>query len=150
MGGQISELRLSGADGIVCGALTGAGEVDQVATRRFLDLADGLPFTFHRGFDSCVDLERSMHVLVELGVDRVLTSAGGSRAIDSMDRLARLAAIGGDTTKVLCGGGVRSTNLAELANIPGIEEFHSAARSSVVEPVSAAEVRAMRQLLVSR
>ena len=85
--------------------------------------------------------------LVALGVDRVLTSAGERRAVDALERLARLAVIGGEDTRVLCGGGVRAENLAELVRVPGLREFHSAARPSVAEPVNRAEVAAMVAVL---
>ena len=88
-----------------------------------------------------------MEQLVTLGVDRVLTSGGQRYAVDAADRLAKLAQIGGETTRVLCAGGVRSNNLPELAAIPGVMEFHSAARASVDQPVSADEVRKMRDIL---
>ena len=88
-----------------------------------------------------------MEQLVALGVTRVLTSGGQRYAVDAVDRLARLAQIGGETTRVLCAGGVRSSNLRELATIPGVMEFHSAARASVDQPVSADEVRKMRGVL---
>ena len=137
----------AGVAGIVCGALLANGEIDQGATRRFLEAAQGVPFTFHKGFDACGDLERGMEVLVNLGVDRVLTSGGERLAVDAIDRLAALARIGGEATRVLCGGGVRSDNLPGLVEIPGVSEFHSAARADVTEPVSTREVRAMREVL---
>jgi copper homeostasis protein len=141
---QIELMRRCGADGIVCGALTSSGGIDLEATRGMVAAAGGLPFTFHKAFDACADLERGMAELVGLGVDRVLTSGGGRRAEDSMPRLARLAELGGNVTRVLCGGGVRSANISELMKIPGVLEFHSAARTSVEEPVDASEVRALR------
>jgi copper homeostasis protein len=147
MCGEIGALREAGADGIVCGALTADSEIDQAATRRFLGAADGLPFTFHKGFDCCEDLEGAMSVLVGLGVDRVLTSAGAKRAVDAIGRLARLAEIGDGGTRVLCGGGVRADGLAELAAIPGVVEFHSAARASVDRPVDRNEVQRMVEVL---
>ncbi|MGI9243813.1 MAG: copper homeostasis protein CutC, partial [Verrucomicrobiales bacterium] len=83
-------------------------------------------------------------VLVELGVGRVLTSGGARRALEAMPELARLAELGGQTTRILCGGGVRSSNVAELMGIPGVREFHSAARPSPMVPVEESEVRALR------
>jgi len=144
MGDEIVSLRQGGADGIVCGALDPEGGIDLSATERMIEAAGGLPFTFHKAFDACADLERGMAQLVELGVRRVLTSGGGRRAVESVPILTRLAELGGEATRVLCAGGVRSASLAELVQIPGVTEFHSAARASVAEPVDAAEVRALR------
>lgn len=147
MCGQIESLGEAGADGIVGGALTGGGAIDLTATSRLMGAADGSPFTFHKAFDTCEDLEYGMGQLVELGVDRVLTSGGERRAVDAVRQLARLAEIGGEKTRILCGGGVRSANLGELVNIPRVTEFHSAARASAALPADAGEVRAMQALL---
>jgi copper homeostasis protein len=144
---EIQVARGGGADGIVCGALCAGGVIDVPATQCFMAAAEGLPFTFHKAFDACEDLEAAMADLVALGVDRVLTSAGERRAVDALERLARLAVIGGEDTRVLCGGGVRAENLAELVRVPGLREFHSAARPSVAEPVDRAEVAAMVTVL---
>ncbi len=133
-----------GRTGSSLGRWTSEGGIDLAATGRMVGAAGGLPFTFHKAFDACADLERGMAELVGLGVRRVLTSGGGRRAVDSMPRLARLAQLGGNVTRVLCAGGVRSASLSELLQIPGVTEFHSAARASVAEPVDAAEVRALR------
>jgi len=142
------EARIAGgADGVVCGALLQDGTIDQEATRRFIGATGGLPFTFHKAFDAAANFEEAMGSLVKLGVDRVLTSAGEKRAIDAIDRLARLAKVGAEQTRILCGGGVRSENLTELAKIPGVTEFHSAARAAVAQPVNSEEVRAMRAVL---
>jgi copper homeostasis protein len=147
---DIEAMREAGAAGIVCGALRGSGEIDLNATHRLIAAAEGLPFTFHKAFDLCPDQERSMERLAGLGVERVLTSGGERYAVDAMERLAKLATIGGGTTAVLCGGGVRATGLRELVKIPGVTEFHSAARASVGEPVDVGEVRAMRAILACR
>ena len=137
----------AGAAGIVSGALLESGEIDVEATRRLLGAARGTPFTFHKAFDLCPDQESAMRQLVGLGIDRVLTSGGQRYAVDAIDRLARLAEIGGGTTRVLCGGGVRAENLARLVEVPAVDEFHSAARPSVDRPVSLGDVRAMRRIL---
>ena len=44
----------------------------------------------------------------------------------------------------------RLAGLRELVKIPGVTEFHSAARASVGEPVDVGEVRAMRAILACR
>lgn len=144
---EIRVAREAGADGIVCGALGAGGVIDVPTTQRFLEAAGGLPITFHKAFDACEDLEAAMADLVDLGVDRVLTSGGERLAVDATERLAWLAAIGGERTQILCGGGVRAENLPGLMRIPNLLEFHSAARAAVAEPVDRAQVTAMAAVL---
>ena len=69
------------ANGVVIGALSANGTIDRDGTRRLLDAARPLPVTFHRAFDLTRDLQEALDVLVELGVDRVLTSGGAPTAL---------------------------------------------------------------------
>jgi copper homeostasis protein len=125
---SISIARELGVAGIVCGALTADGEIDIAAAARMIVAARPLPFTFHRAFDVCADRERALLDLRELGVDRVLSSDGQERAADAPERMRRLAESAGDAPLVQCCGGVRSGNVARLAEIAELREFHSAAR----------------------
>ncbi|MGI9243985.1 MAG: copper homeostasis protein CutC, partial [Verrucomicrobiales bacterium] len=64
---EISALRDCGADGIVSGALRDDDSIDTAAAEQLVEAAGGLPFTFHKAFDACVDRKQGMEVLVELG-----------------------------------------------------------------------------------
>ena len=61
----------SGADGIVCGALTPEGDIDTAAVREMLRCCEGHPFTFHRAFDVCRDPLSALSELKEIGVTRI-------------------------------------------------------------------------------
>jgi copper homeostasis protein len=144
---QIEKMRHLGADGIVCGALAGEGEIDGGATSRFITAAGPLPFTFHRAFDDLHDQSAGLAQLRELGAERILSSAGLREACEDPQRLKQLALQAGQRPGILACGGIRSTNIGALAAMREIREFHSAARSGG-DGVDVAEVRAMKDAII--
>ena len=74
MGADVETAKAERADGVVIGLLTAAGEIDAARTRELVALARPLSVTFHRAFDVAAEPFRALETLIELGVDRVLTS----------------------------------------------------------------------------
>ena len=79
---MLEELKIlsdCGASGIVFGALDGGRNVDAEFVELVAQFAQdyGLGMTFHRAFDACARPEAAMELLVELGVERILTSGFG-------------------------------------------------------------------------
>lgn len=114
-----------GADGVVLGALLPGGEVDVDATSDLVARARPLQVTFHRAFDLCVDLERSLEHVISTGSDRVLTSGGAAEAVQAEGKLARLVEVARGRTSIMAGGGVRHRNVRELILATGVREVHS-------------------------
>ena len=117
-----------GAGGIVVGALLPDGGVDRDALRRWKDAAGDAEFVFHRAIDTLVDPAAIIDELVELGVDRVLTSGGAARSIDGVDVLAALARQAAGRLQIMAGGGVRVEDIPELVGA-GVDAVHLSARS---------------------
>jgi copper homeostasis protein len=113
-----------GADGIVLGLLDEEGRVDAPRLRELIELARPLEVTFHRAFDVSRNLEESAEVLIDLGVDRVLTSGGRSRAIEAADWLRGFIERVGGRLEVLLGGGIDSSNAAVLVERTGARQLH--------------------------
>lgn len=121
---DISLARQLEADGVVIGALSPNGTIDQEGTRRLLEAARPLPVTFHRAFDLTRDLAESLEDLLSLGVDRVLTSGGEATALEGVDTLAKLVRRADGRIGILAGGGVNETNVTELVARSGVREVH--------------------------
>jgi copper homeostasis protein len=121
---DIAEAKRAGADGVVIGVLDGAGEVDREWTGRLLESAKPLRVTFHRAVDRTRDVAKSVELLAELGVDRVLTGAGPGSAIEGVQGLAKLIKSVGSRIAILPGGGVRASNAAEIVRVTGTRELH--------------------------
>ena len=118
-----AELRRSEV-GLVFGALTPAGEVDVAVVRRVREANPDTNLTFHRAFDATVDLGRSLDLLVDLGVDRVLTSGGRATAVAGAEVLGALVRQAAGRIVVMAGGGVRADNVADLVARTGVAEVH--------------------------
>lgn len=118
-------------DGIVAGALTTDGDVDVGAMRCILDAARPMEVTFHRAFDFTRDQDAALDVLMELEVDRVLTSGGAATALQGAENLARLNLRAGSDLTVMAGGAISSANVAEVVRRSGVREVHLRAAERV-------------------
>jgi copper homeostasis protein CutC len=114
-----------GAAGVVFGALNEEGHVDAAAMRVLMGAAHGLPVTFHRAIDETSDVLESIDSLRTLGVSRVLSSGRATVALDGSVVLAAMIERAGKALTVIAGGGVRSTNVAELVRRTGVREVHA-------------------------
>jgi copper homeostasis protein len=125
MEAEIAGLRdRGGVAGVVFGVLTPAGRVDVAATRRLLAAARPLSVTFHRAFDASADLDQALEDLVELGVDRILSSGGAADAYAGRARLGELVRRARGRLVVMAGGGVRPGNVAAILAETGVLEVH--------------------------
>ena len=112
--------------GIVFGALTADGHVDEQALDAIRAAAGEVPITFHKAFDDTADLFDAYDTLAHHGVVRVLTSGGKATAREGADVLAGLRARseGNRMPAVLVGGSVRAHNVAALLERTGAREVH--------------------------
>lgn len=124
----------AGAWGVVVGAVRD-GEVDAdlvTRVRLAVDAAGGADLVFHRAFDTLPDRAAALERLVELGVDRVLTSGGATRAADALDELTRLAARAGHRIQVMAGSGVDAATVGAIV-ATGVVAVHASAKRDVAE-----------------
>lgn len=121
---DIAAARMLGADGLVVGALTTSGTVDENRLRTLVDAAGDLPVTFHRAFDLVRDQERVLETLVRHRVARVLTSGGAATAIDGASAIGDLVRRAAGQIEVMAGGGVREETVQEIVHRSGVREVH--------------------------
>ena len=124
-----------GAQGVVVGALTPDGTVDEEALRRLAGAAHeigvGTAVTFHRAIDQTRSVAESLSVLLELSlVERVLTSAGKASAGHATSELAALAKRADGRLQVMAGGGVTVDAIPALV-AAGVDAIHLSARRRV-------------------
>ena len=113
-----------GVRGIVSGVLNSDHTLDIKNTKRLINAGAGLPFTFHRAFDWISNKEETLGRLDDLGVQRVLTSGGCTRAIDALKTLTTWNKE--YKTTILPGGGINSSNYKAFKTA-GFEEIHLSA-----------------------
>ena len=145
----IERLRAIGVHGIVSGALTDANVIDEAATASLVAAADGLPFTFHRAFDRITDQHAALEQLIELGVRRVLTSAGGATALEGSVRLRELVEQSAGRIAILTGGGVRESNVKQVVSLTGAHEVHTKLTNDADEELTAERVREFCEIIVA-
>ena len=121
---HIRQAKRAGARGIVTGALTAKQEIDQDRTTELISAARALPVTFHRAFDACTDLARALETLIQLGVERVLTSGGAQIAAQGVEQIGRLVQQAQGRIEILPGGGIDASNVARLVEQTGVREVH--------------------------
>ncbi|MBQ9284669.1 MAG: copper homeostasis protein CutC [Bacteroidaceae bacterium] len=121
----------AGATAIVAGALTPAGDIDINATRRLIEAAGPLPFTFHRAFDAVNDQHEALEQLAELGAARVLTSGGAPTALHGKEQLRKLNQQAAGRISILPGGGVNSNNARLILDHTGAREIHGSCATTL-------------------
>lgn len=121
------------AQGVVVGALTDRHEVHPEHTAALVSAADshGLAVTFHRAFDEVPDRTAGLATLIDLGLDRVLTSGGAPTAREGVSALAELVKLADGQIVVLPGGGISPRTAATILRESGARELHFAARATV-------------------
>ena len=125
---DIQAAKEAGMDGVVIGLLLPDGRVDAERTRALVELSRPLSVTFHRAIDLCRDAEEALDTLIELGVDRVLTSGLRPSAAEGAECIARLVRRAEGRVPVMAGGGVSADNLTGLLAETGVSEVHFSAR----------------------
>ncbi len=121
----------AGVEGIVSGILHKEGTVDKERTRELIDLARPLDFTFHRAFDMTRDPCEALDDLIEIGVDRVLTSGQEATVVEGREMIKRLIERAQGRIILFPGGDLDEYNLDEFARYTGAEEYHAAAGSLI-------------------
>jgi copper homeostasis protein len=127
MRSDIETAKAEGADGVVIGLLTAAGEVDMARTRELMALARPLSITFHRAFDMTPEPFRALEMLIELGVDRVLTSGQEASVLDGLPLTVELVQRAGNRIVVMPGGGITARNVGRIVAAAKPREIHFAA-----------------------
>jgi copper homeostasis protein len=117
-----------GADGIVSGILKGDGTVDCDRTIALIEAASPLPFTFHRAFDCCRDLNEALDDIIFCGAKRILTSGGKNSVPEGIEILSALNKKAAARIIIMPGGGINSENIKTIKEKTGCSEFHLSAK----------------------
>lgn len=128
---DIAEARRTGMAGVVIGALTPEGQIDERVTGTLTDAARPMAVTFHRAFDLAAGPLEAMETLQRLGIERVLTSGQANTAAAGIPVIRDLVGWSGGRVTVMAGGGIDETNALRIVRETGVQEIHL--RGSAVE-----------------
>jgi copper homeostasis protein len=121
---DIEAVRDAGAAGVVFGCLTADGDIDRATTRALIQEAAPLSVTFHRAFDLCREPRDALESLIDMGIDRVLTSGQRATAPEGLELIAELVRLAADRIVVMPGVGIDAGNILRVATATRAREFH--------------------------
>jgi copper homeostasis protein len=141
-------------DGIVLGLLGANGHIDVERSAQLVEQARPLLVTYHRAFDECSDLQKSLEDVIKTGAARLLTSGGKQTAPEALELLGDLVRIAGHRLIVMPGSGLHAGNILAAVKKTGAREFHAGLSSVVPDPLNnlggfEREVRKLRAALAS-
>ena len=119
-----------GCQGIISGVLNSDKTIDLKRTKELVELSKPLPFTFHRAFDEVVNPIEALEQLIDIKVERVLTSGQQKTAELGLELLQELNNISNGRITILAGGGISAENANKFKTI-GLKEIHASASSSL-------------------
>lgn len=122
-------------DGIVSGILKADSTIDIERTKVLIDLARPLSFTFHRGFDEVKKPEVALQQLIDLGVERILTSGQKPKAVDGIALLRQLNTLANGQIIIMPGSGINADN-AGVFKESGFTDIHASASRKILQSKS--------------
>lgn len=118
------------ADGIAFGCLDEEGKVDIQKTKEIVSIVKEYQgeAVFHRAFDCVKDPYKTIEQLIELGIDRILTSGLENKAMEGKDLIKDLQEKYGGQIEILAGSGINASNAKEIMRYTGITQVHSSCK----------------------
>lgn len=131
-------LMANGADGIAFGCLDENGNIDIKQTKQMIDIIKEYhgEVVFHRAFDCVSDPFASIETLIDLGVDRVLTSGLKAKAMDGIELIKTLQEKYGNHIEILAGSGMNADNAKTMMDYTGIFQVHSSCKDWINDPTT--------------
>jgi copper homeostasis protein len=117
----------NGADGIAFGCLKGH-QLDLEVMDKMRQLTVDKVFVCHRAFDLVDNQFQSLDELINLKVDRVLTSGQESSVLLGFNRLNELVEYSADRIEILAGAGVNLDSYQTLKHMCRVNQWHASLR----------------------
>ena len=128
---SIKEFVKVGADGVVVGALTPAGDLDVAAMKKFIEAASGTKTVLHRAFDMCREPFSVLEKAKELGIDTILTSGQKGNCVEGAGLLKELIERAGNDINILIGAGVNAGAIKKVFEITGGKNYHMSGKKVI-------------------
>ena len=131
---DIQQCKDLGCAGIVSGVLHANNTIDIKRTKELIALSKPMSFNFHRAFDAVPKPKESLLKLINLGVDRLLTSGQKDKAEDGIELLIELKQMAKNKLIIMPGSGINQINSSLFKNA-GFTEIHSSASKKISENI---------------
>ena len=122
MKSDIVKFKEMGCKGIVSGVLKSDNNIDLIRTKELIELSKPTEFTFHRAFDKIINPLNGMEQLINIGVNRILTSGQKETAAEGVELIKKLNQSAKGRIKIMPGSGIKLNNVnlfIEMENIHG-------------------------------
>ncbi len=127
-----------GADGVAFGCLKPDATIDLTQTELMVKAIKdkGGVAVFHRAFDCVKNPFEATEQLINLSVDRLLTSGQKEKAIEGWELIRQLNEAYKEKIEILAGGGVNEENALELVEKTGVTQIHSSCKHWITDPTT--------------
>ncbi|WP_177175035.1 copper homeostasis protein CutC [Nitratireductor aquibiodomus] len=122
---DIAAARDAGLAGVVLGAATADGLLDERTLAALCEASACMGRTLHRVIDTVEDRLAAIETAVALGFERVLTSGGALTVLEGKDALAAMHTHADARIEIMAGSGVSTENVEAIARSTGIRSFHA-------------------------
>lgn len=140
---EAKSLLKANTDGIAFGFLDKNKNIDIESTKKMIDIIKSFDIkrevVFHRAFDCVNNPYESIELLINLGVDRVLTSGLKDKAIEGLELIKNLNNKYGDKIEILAGSGINYQNAKEIIDKTGINQVHSSCKDFIKDETTSSE-----------
>jgi len=135
-----------GVQGFVFGMLKDDNSIDISQTKEINALCEGYEATFHRAFDECNNPIKALERLMEIGINRILTSGQKPTAEKGKYLIRQLVTLAGNKLIILPGSGVNSSNAKQIVDFTDAIEIHGSCKGPSGK-TDAAEVAKILEVL---
>ena len=127
-----------GADGLVFGFLNADGTLDAERTRELARIAGNRTKVFHRAIDVVPNWKAALEKLIDIGVDRVLTSGQAPDVYYGAGVIREMIEFAQGAIQILPGAGVSLRNVDRLLSETGCDQVHVARFRTLTDASTAA------------
>ena len=122
-----------GSDGLVFGFLNADGALDVPRTKELARIAGNRTKVFHRAIDVCSDWRKLLGQLIEIGIDRVLTSGLAPDVYYGIDVIHEMMEFAQGAIQIMPGAGVNLKNVDQIVEATGCDQIHVAKFRDVMD-----------------
>jgi copper homeostasis protein len=131
------QLLSHGSDGLVFGFLDADGNLDAKRTRELARIAGSKTKVFHRAIDVCADWKKLLGQLIDIGIDRVLTSGQAPDVYYGVDVVREMMDFAQGAIQIMPGAGVNLKNVDRIVEATGCDQIHVARFRDVTDSSTA-------------
>lgn len=128
---EILFCKKNNVDGVVIGLLTAENKIDLRKTAALVKLAKPMQVTFHRAFDYVTDPFEALEQIIDLGIQRILTSGQKATALQGSTLIQQFVEKANGRIVIMPGSGINANNIVELVKHTNAKEFHLSAKKLV-------------------